>query len=94
MKVITEINRACEFEFWSGAIDTVEELTFEELETVWSCLEEYFDGEATDTEINDLFWHERNLIAEWLGYNDFDELMHRNDEEDEEDEENEEDEEE
>ena len=35
-----------------------------------------FGGEIEDTELNDFFWFERDLIAEWLGYEDYDELMH------------------
>lgn len=70
-----------EFEFWSGACETVEELTQEELETIWNYLEECYPDGMTDTEINDFFWFERDYIAELLGYNDFDELMKKNEEE-------------
>ena len=34
----------------------------------------------TDTELNDFMWFEDDTIAEWLGYNDFDEIMNRSEE--------------
>ena len=43
-----------------------------------------------ETEINDLFWFEDDLIAQWLGYEDFEALMNRDKDEEEEDEEEEE----
>ena len=66
------------FEFWSGAKDTVEELTWNEIEQIESMLEDYFcDEKLSDTKINDFFWFERDTIAQWLGYSSFDELMKR-----------------
>ena len=35
----------------------------------------------SDTELNDFIWFEDDTIAEWLGYNDFDEIMNRSEEE-------------
>lgn len=69
----------------SGAKDTVEELTNDEFEQVMSFLEnDYFtDGYPTMTEINDILWFERDTIADWLGYKDFDTLMNRNNNEEE-----------
>lgn len=78
MKYYTE-KSLTDFEFWSGAKDTVEELTWDEIEQIESILEElYCDTEVSDTTINDFFWFERDTIAQWLGYNSFDELMERN----------------
>lgn len=74
---------------WPGAKDTVEELTNDEFEQVMSILEnDYFtDGSPTMTEINDILWFERDTIAEWLGYEDFDAIISRNaDKEDDKDE--------
>ena len=67
-------------ELWSGAKDTVEELTNDEFEQVMSILEDYYctDGSPTMTQINDFLWFERDTIAEWLGYKDFDAIMNRN----------------
>ena len=87
MKMYREENLT-NFEFWSGAKNTVEYLTWEELETIESMLEEMYPDGMDETDINDFFWFEDDTIAEWLGYEDFEELMHRDDE-DEEDEEDE-----
>ena len=78
MKIYSDIDYD-NFEFWSGARDTVAELTDSELKTVWDFLEteRYPDG-AEDVEINDFFWFERDFIAELLGYENFDQIIDRN----------------
>ena len=73
------------FHFWGGAKDTIEELTADEMDSLEQLIEEMFcdsDELPTDTDINDFVWFERDTIAQHLGYDDFDELMHRNDEPD------------
>lgn len=75
------------FDFWSGAKDTVKYLTDDELDTIENILEDSYPEGMSDTQINDFFWFEDDTITEWLGYSDFEELMHRDDEEEEEDEE-------
>ena len=66
------------FEFWAGAKDTVKYLTYDELDEIEQYIEELFDGEPVDeTAINDLFWFDDDMIAEWLGYDSFDEIMER-----------------
>ena len=73
------------FEFWSGGSDTVEELTDEEIEKIENYLESVSPEEGwSDTAINDFFWFERETIAEWLGYDSFDDIIKRNKEEQEE----------
>ena len=66
-----------QFEFWAGGKDTVEELTDSELEQIEQILEEIYPEGMSEFEVNDIFWFERDLIAEWLGYEDFDEIMRR-----------------
>lgn len=79
MIITTEISNADGFEFWCGGRDTVEELTTTQLDAVWDILEnDIFCEGATDTEINDFFWFERDTIAGWLGFEDFSELMRNN----------------
>lgn len=73
------------FEFWSGAVDTVKYLTDDELDKIEEMLEELNPNGMDETDINDFFWFEDDTIAEWLGYEDFEALMKR-DEEDEDDE--------
>lgn len=65
------------FNFWSGACDTVKYLTLEELDNIEDILEELYPDGIDETTINDLFWFEDDTIAEWLGYNSFDEIMER-----------------
>ena len=69
-----------EFIFWGGAEDTVSELTDSEIETIWNCIEDYScnDKPLTETQINDFFWFERDVIADWLGYESFEDIMKRN----------------
>lgn len=66
-----------DFGFWSGARDTVNYLTDEELDTIEEMLEELYPEGMSETELNDLFWFEDDLIAEWLGYEDFEAIMER-----------------
>ena len=70
---------------WSGAKDTVEELTNDEFEQVMSILENdcCTKGSPTMTQINDFLWFARDGIANWLGYKDFDAIINRNNNEEE-----------
>jgi len=65
-----------DFEFWSGAVDTVHYLTDEELDTIESIIED-LPWTMSDTDINDLFWFDEDTIAEWLGYDSFEDIMNR-----------------
>ena len=77
MTITKEVNSYSDFEFWSGAKDTADELTADEIEEVFSILEDAYPEGMTETELNDFFWFERDTIAEWLGYEDFEEMMNR-----------------
>ena len=76
MKVYKEVN-AYNFDFWSGAKDTVKYLTDEEVNTIFEMLEELYPEGMGETEVNDFFWFEDDTIAEWLGYRSFEEIMDR-----------------
>jgi hypothetical protein len=76
MKVYREISLS-EFDFWAGAQDRVKYLSREELDQIEEILEELYPEGLEDVMINDLFWFEDNLIAEWLGYESFEEIMER-----------------
>ena len=80
MKIYKE-ERLRYFDFWSGAKDTVKYLTDDELDTIEDILEDLYPDGMGETEINDLFWFEDNMIAEWLGYDTFETLMEREEEE-------------
>ena len=81
MKVYAETNLR-NFEFWSGAVDRVKYLTYEELDQIETILEDMYPDGVDETTINDIFWFEEDTIAEWLGYENFEEIMNREDEED------------
>jgi len=67
-----------DFEFWSGARDRVKYLTDEELDSLEPFVEEMFGEELpTDTAINDLFWFDKDIIAQYLGYDSFEEIIMR-----------------
>ena len=74
MKVYTEQSLK-DFEFWSGARDRVKYLTDDQFDTIEAILEDAYPDGMTETEINDFFWFEEDTIADWLGYNSFEELM-------------------
>jgi hypothetical protein len=76
VKVYREISLS-EFHFWAGARDRVEYLTDDELDLIEQILEHIYPEGLSETDINDLFWFEDELIAEWLGYENFDEIMER-----------------
>ena len=63
------------FKFWSGAKDTVDDLFDADFDIIEPLIEEMYEGEIEDVDLNDFFWFERDKIANWLGYEDYDELM-------------------
>lgn len=75
MKVYREVWSARDFEFWSGAKDTVEYLDDDEIMTIFEMLEDCYPDGMDETELNDFFWFEDDTIAEWLGWSDFETLM-------------------
>ena len=74
MKIYKEVS-ARDFDFWSGAKDTVKYLTCEEMDTICSLLEVENPDGMGETELNDFFWIEDDTIAEWLGWDDFETIM-------------------
>lgn len=78
MKVTEDIYLR-DFEFWGGARDTVKYLTDDELDTIQTILEDSYPDGMTKTDINDFFWFDSDIIAEWLGYDDFEQIINRDD---------------
>ena len=74
MKIFKEMNLR-EFEFWSGARDTVKYLSSSDLDVLTELLEDLYPEGIDETTVNDLFWFEEDWIAEMLGYEDFEKLM-------------------
>lgn len=75
MKIISEDKRLRDFDFWSGAKDTVDYLTSDELDIIEDMLEDAYPDGMTETQLNDLFWFDTDVIADWLGYDDFESLI-------------------
>lgn len=84
MKYICECSLE-QFGAWSGGKDTLDVLIEKnDCDAVEGFIEDIFwDKIPSETEINDLLWFERNLIAEHLGYRDWDEYEYGNENEDE-----------
>ena len=74
MEIISNVSLPY-FQFWSGARDNASKLSYSELETLESLLEDL--GETmTETQLNDLLWFDFELVCEWLGL-DYNEVMER-----------------
>ena len=76
MKVCREVSLR-KFDFWGGAKDRVKYLKGDELERIEQVLEELYPKGIDETELNDLFWFEEDSLAEWLGYENFEQIMER-----------------
>lgn len=74
MKICKDVVLANDFDFYGGAVYTALHLTDKEIETIFKMLDED-DQVMSDTELNDIFWFERDWIAEALGYTDWEELL-------------------
>lgn len=78
MKVYQEISLK-NFEFWGGARYTRKWLTDEQLNYLEYIIEELYDGEPIyEYHLNDLFWFQDDLIAEWLGAPSFQDIRYMN----------------
>ena len=84
MKIISETSLD-RFEAWSGGRDTLDVLIEKDLcDQLEAMLEnDIFPDGCTDTELNDLLWFERDTIAEWLGFSDWEDLENGGEEEEE-----------
>ena len=91
MKIISETSLD-RFEAWSGGRDTLDVIIEKDLcDQLEAMLEnDIFPDGCTDTELNDLLWFERDTIAEWLGFSDWEDLENGGEEEEEEEEDGEE----
>lgn len=74
MRIICN-GRLCYFDFYGGAKETADNLTREQILTIEEHLIELHPDGMKDTELNDFFWFERDTIAEWLGFESYDELV-------------------
>lgn len=66
--------RLRDFNFWSGGADNANCLTYEQLDVLEEILTDIFPNGIDEVQLNDLLWFDEDIVAEWLGYADFDEL--------------------
>jgi hypothetical protein len=66
MKITTETSLN-NFEFWSSAKHNASLLTYDQLEAIESTLDELYPDGMSDTQLNDLFWHEFDTVLDWIG---------------------------
>ena len=82
MKITSE-KSLVDFEAWSGAADTKNSLTDEQMRTIESSLEEAYPDGMDETDLNDFLWFDRDTIAEWLGFTDWEHLTGEEEDEEE-----------
>ena len=63
------------FKFWGGAIDRVKHLTEADFETIERNLVGLFPDGISEENLNDFIWFEDQTISEWLGFQNFDEMI-------------------
>lgn len=79
MKIISVIESITEFEPWSGAVCVYETLTLAQLDQLDRMLEELYPDGMTDTQVNDILWHDSDWVAELLGFRNWEHLERVND---------------
>ena len=74
MRITKELNLT-DFNFWGGAKE--HNFNYNELKELEYILEDlYFNNLPTETDVNDLFWFEEELLCEWLNL-DYDKYLKR-----------------
>ena len=53
-----------DFEFWDGGKCVADVFSEDDLEEIQDRLEELYPDGISDTELNDLFWHDEDFVAE------------------------------
>lgn len=84
MKIYYEVD-IDEFEFWEGGKCVADSFSEDDLEAIQNKLEELYPDGMSDTELNDLFWHDEDFVAGLAGYSSFQKVKEgiKSDEEDE-----------
>lgn len=63
------------FEAWSGGKSTLDRIINEgKCSQLESMLEDLYPDGMTDTELNDLLWHDSDTVFEWLGIRTYDQI--------------------
>ncbi len=66
MKITTETSLN-NFEFWSSAKHNANLLTSDQLDAIESTLDDIYPDGMSDTQLNDLFWHDFDTVLDWIG---------------------------
>jgi hypothetical protein len=66
MKITTETS-LINFIFWSQAMINASKLSYYDLNRIERVLNEVYPDGMSDTELNDLFWHEFDTVLDWIG---------------------------
>jgi hypothetical protein len=66
MKITTETSLN-NFEFWASAKHNASLLTSAQLDAIENTLDELYPDGMSDTQLNDLFWHEFDTVLDWIG---------------------------
>jgi len=77
MKITNEMSLR-DFRGWSGAVSTLNTLTDEQKDALEANLEELWPDGMDETSLNDLLWFDNDAIAEWLGFEDWEDLEREN----------------
>ena len=67
MKITSE-KSLFNFDFWSGAETTANELTNKEFNIIEAQLEDLYPDGIDETQLNDIFRFEQDFVAQMLGY--------------------------
>lgn len=70
MRIYSEIDIR-DFEFWDGAEYVADAFSQDDLAEIQDRLVELYPDGMSDTELNDLFWHDEDFVAELAGYSSF-----------------------
>ena len=83
--IITRDISLRDFEPWNGAVSTYEALSVEELDQLESELERQYPDGIDETELNDLFWFDEDLVFQLAGHVEEDDEEEEDEEEEDED---------
>jgi hypothetical protein len=68
MKIIIEDLSISDFDAWSGAVDTKNTIIENDKERDFdNLIEDLYPDGLTDTQLNDLLWHDSDWVLEQLG---------------------------
>ncbi len=66
MKITTETS-LINFSFWSQGMINASKLSYYDLNRIERVLNETYPDGMSDTELNDLFWHDFDTVLDWIG---------------------------